>query len=76
MKLLQIKDLLNAEVLSGQQFLDREVTNAFAADLMSDVLAFVDEKYASDYRLNQSTHYQNSRNDGYSFNCFCTRKKT
>jgi predicted transcriptional regulator len=44
MKLSEIKELLNAEVLSGHQFLDREVTNAFAADLMSDVLAFVDER--------------------------------
>ncbi|MEN1762079.1 DRTGG domain-containing protein [Anoxynatronum sibiricum] len=44
MKLLEIKSLLDAEILSGHQFLDREVTNAFAADLMSDVLAFVDDK--------------------------------
>jgi predicted transcriptional regulator len=44
MKLSEIKELLNAEVLSGHQFLDREVTNAFAADLMSDVLAFVDDR--------------------------------
>lgn len=44
MKLSLIKELLNAEILSGHQFLDREVTNAFAADLMSDVLAFVDDK--------------------------------
>jgi predicted transcriptional regulator len=44
MKLSEIRDLLDAEVLSGHQNLDREVTNAFAADLMSDVLAFVDDK--------------------------------
>ena len=44
MKLHEIKEYLDAEVLSGHEYLDREVTNAFAADLMSDVLAFVDEK--------------------------------
>ncbi|SFH45681.1 DRTGG domain-containing protein [Tindallia magadiensis] len=44
MKLSEIQRLLDAEVLSGHEFLDREVTNAFAADLMSDVLAFVDDK--------------------------------
>jgi len=44
MKLSVIKELLNAEVLSGHDFLDREVTNAYAADLMSDVLSSLDDK--------------------------------
>jgi len=44
MKLSVIKDLLNAEVLSGHDFLEREVTNAYAADLMSDVLSSLDDK--------------------------------
>lgn len=44
MKLIEIQELLDAEILSGHEYLDREVTNAFAADLMSDVLAFVDDK--------------------------------
>ena len=44
MKLKEIQKLLDADVLSGHEYLDREVTNAFAADLMSDVLAFVDDK--------------------------------
>ncbi|RQD70637.1 MAG: hypothetical protein D5S00_03680 [Tindallia sp. MSAO_Bac2] len=44
MKLLEIQKLLEAEVLSGHEHMEREVTNAFAADLMSDVLAFVDDK--------------------------------
>ncbi|WP_026893767.1 DRTGG domain-containing protein [Clostridiisalibacter paucivorans] len=42
MKLREIKEILNAEVLTGEEFLDREVTKAFGSDLMSDVLAFVD----------------------------------
>ena len=44
MVLQDVVSLLEAEVLTGHESLDREVTNAFAADLMSDVLAFVDEK--------------------------------
>ena len=36
----EIKDLLEAEVLSGEEQLDMEVNKAFMADLMSDVLAF------------------------------------
>lgn len=45
MKLREIRDLLNAEVLSGHDNLDREVTTACASDLMSDVLsALLDDK--------------------------------
>ncbi len=40
MKLYEIKDLLEAEVLIGEDQLDTEVKTAFVADLMSDVLAF------------------------------------
>lgn len=38
--LAQIGDWLEAEVLTGAQFLDRQVVMAHSADLMSDVLAF------------------------------------
>ncbi len=37
--LYEIKDLLEAEVLVGEDQLDKEVKTAFVADLMSDVLA-------------------------------------
>jgi len=40
MTLREIKELLEAEVLVGHTQLDKEVTTAFGADLMSDVLAF------------------------------------
>ena len=40
MTLLKIKELLDARVLAGEEHLDTEVTTAFSADLMSDVLAF------------------------------------
>ena len=40
MFLHEIKDLLEAEVLIGEDQLDMEVKTAFMADLMSDVLAF------------------------------------
>jgi predicted transcriptional regulator len=36
----KIKDLLDAEVIVGDDKLDLEITTAFGADLMSDVLAF------------------------------------
>lgn len=38
MKISEIARLLNANVVSGQQFLDREAEYAFSSDLMSDVL--------------------------------------
>jgi predicted transcriptional regulator len=38
--LREVKDILDAEVLVGQEQLDKEVKTAFGADLMSDVLAF------------------------------------
>lgn len=44
MKLHQIRDILKAEVLAGENLLDREVHYAFGSDLMSDVLAFANEK--------------------------------
>lgn len=44
MKLREVKEILNAEVLVGENHLDREVFLACGSDLMSDVLAFVKEK--------------------------------
>ncbi len=43
MKLREIAELLNCEVLVGEKFLDREVKYAFGSDLMSDVLAYTEE---------------------------------
>lgn len=40
MKLSEVKDILNADVIVGEEHLDLEVKTAFGADLMSDVLAF------------------------------------
>ncbi len=40
MKLSDVKDILDAEVIVGEENLDMEVKTAFGADLMSDVLAF------------------------------------
>ena len=40
MTLREIKELLDAEVLIGEDQLGMEVDKAFVADLMSDVLAF------------------------------------
>ena len=40
MKLSDVKEILDAEVIVGEDNLDLEVKTAFGADLMSDVLAF------------------------------------
>ncbi|MCE5266191.1 MAG: hypothetical protein LLG97_21995 [Deltaproteobacteria bacterium] len=42
MRLRDVQKILDAEVLVGAEKLDMEVRTAFAADLMSDVLAFAD----------------------------------
>lgn len=46
MKISEIKDILNAEILCGCDCLDTEIeiASAFSSDLMSDVLAFVKGK--------------------------------
>ena len=41
MKLKEVRDILNAEVLCGEELLDTEVRSSCGSDLMSDVLAFV-----------------------------------
>lgn len=43
MKLIEVQEIIDAEVVSGGQWLDREVVTVCAADLMSDVLAFAKE---------------------------------
>ena len=40
MKLRDVKEILEAEVVAGDHLLDREVQSAGGADLMSDVLSF------------------------------------
>lgn len=40
MKLREVKDILDAEIIVGEENMDMEVKTAFGADLMSDVLAF------------------------------------
>lgn len=44
MKLSEVRQLLNAEVSAGGEFLDRAVNSACGSDLMSDVLAFVKDQ--------------------------------
>src|SRR6056297_116712 len=44
MLLREAKEILNAEILAGEEYMEREVKAAFSCDLMSDVLAFVDDK--------------------------------
>lgn len=44
MKIRTIKELLDARLIVGEEFLDKEVLYACGSDLMSDVLAFVKEQ--------------------------------
>ena len=44
MKIKEIAELLNAEVLCGEEHLDGDVHSACGCDMMSDVLAFVKEQ--------------------------------
>lgn len=44
MKIREIKDLLGAKLISGEDLLDNEVFSACASDMMSDVLAFVKDQ--------------------------------
>ena len=41
MLLSEVRDILNAEVLCGEDLLDTEVLSACGSDFMSDVLAYV-----------------------------------
>lgn len=38
MKISEVVTLLNAKIVCGEEFADREIEKAFASDLMSDVL--------------------------------------
>lgn len=44
MTVRDIKEILNAEVLFGDDLMDREVHTACGSDMMSDVLAFVKDQ--------------------------------
>lgn len=41
MKISEIVKLLDAKIVYGEEFIDREVNSACGSDMMSDVLAFV-----------------------------------
>ena len=44
MKIYEIKEILNANVICGEEFMDRDVFTACGSDMMSDVLAYVKEQ--------------------------------
>lgn len=44
MKISTIKELLEAEVICGEEFLGRDVFSACGSDMMSDVLAYVKDQ--------------------------------
>lgn len=44
MKIREIRELLDANLLTGEEFLDNEVSSACCSDMMSDVLAYVKDQ--------------------------------
>ena len=44
MKISEIKTILNADLICGEEYLDNEVFTACGSDMMSDVLAYVKEQ--------------------------------
>ena len=44
MKISTIREILNADVVCGEEFLDDEVHSACGSDMMSDVLAYVKDQ--------------------------------
>ena len=44
MKISQIQELLDAEIICGEDQLDRDVHSACGSDMMSDVLAYVKDQ--------------------------------
>lgn len=44
MKISEIKDLLQAKLLCGEEFIENDVFSACCSDMMSDVLAYVKDQ--------------------------------
>ena len=44
MKISEIKSILNAELICGEEFIENQVHTACGSDMMSDVLAYVKEQ--------------------------------
>ncbi len=44
MKISEIKSILNADLICGEEFISNEVFTACGSDMMSDVLAYVKEQ--------------------------------
>lgn len=44
MKIIELKELLDADILCGEEYLERDVHSACGSDMMSDVLAFVKDQ--------------------------------
>ena len=44
MKIFEIKECLNGELLCGEEYLENEVYSACCSDMMSDVLAYVKDQ--------------------------------
>ena len=47
MKIINIKELLDAEIICGEEYLGKHVYSACGSDMMSEVLAYVKDQAAS-----------------------------
>lgn len=74
MTVLQLKEILSAELLCGGDHLDREVHTACGSDMMSDVLAFVKEQAVLLTGLVNPQGRAYRRNDGYESHSVCARQ--
>ena len=75
MKIYEIKDILNAEVLTGENRMDQTVAAGGGADLMDDVLTAVAEGGSPADRPDQRTGASNGQNRRRGPDRFCSRQK-
>ena len=61
MKISEIRELLDANLLVGQDIAEKEVFSACGSDMMSDVLAYVKDQAVFAYRACQFPGHKNGR---------------
>jgi predicted transcriptional regulator len=75
MKICEVKEVLNAEVLCGDELLENEFHLPFGSDLMSDVLAFCKSKTLLLTGLTNQQVVRTAEMADLSAIVFCQRKK-
>ena len=75
MKISEIRDLLEADVLCCGELADKEVYSACGSDMMSDVLAYVKDQAVLLTGLVNSQVDPNSGDDGYDLHRLCPQQE-